>query len=83
MNKLSNTNILKLYRSNVLIGSTYQHYKGSLYQIKDIVLYEKTVKPLIIYQDKSNLDLIWARDFDDFFCNVTIDNHEIPRFKLV
>jgi len=67
----------------VLIGSTYQHYKGDLYEVKDVVLYEKTIQPLVVYQDTKNHDLVWARNFDDFCSAVRIDGKDIPRFKLM
>ena len=83
MNRLSVTDMLKVARSRVLVGSMYKHYKGDRYEVKNIVLHEKTVKPLVVYQDTKNHNLIWARDFDDFCSTVRVDGKDVPRFSLM
>jgi hypothetical protein len=83
MNRLSVTDLIKVARSRVLVGSTYKHYKGNLYEVKDVVLYEKTIRPLVVYQDTINHDLVWARDFDEFCSAVRLNGKDIPRFSLM
>lgn len=69
-------------------GGIYQHYKGKLYELIDIVRHSETLeemvlyKPLYISKDFPETKM-WVRPAKMFIEDVIIDNKKIPRFKLL
>ena len=66
------------------IGKLYKHFKGHVYKVIDIVLDCNTNNlenpdKVVIYQDQNNLDLKWARSYDEFASEV--DHQKYPDVK--
>lgn len=61
----------------------YRHYKGGEYKVLMLVCDEATHEWLVIYEalyDNPGVPKIWARPYDSFVENVTVDGRSIPRF---
>jgi len=64
----------------------YRHYKGGEYTVLMIACDEATHKWLVIYEalyGHPGVPKIWARYYDSFVENVTVDGRSIPRFVRV
>ena len=83
MNRQAVYDSLNKARTIVKLGKVYRHYKGGLYRVVDIVLCEKTLEPMVVYQDIINMNLTWVRNFDDFRINVSDNGDTVPRFSLI
>ena len=64
---------------------TYQHYKGMLYNVIDVVKHSETLEDLVLYECLYDNDMakIWVRPYDMFVEKVIIDGIERPRFQYV
>lgn len=71
------------------IGGVYRHYKGNKYRVLMVVNDSDTnedeeFRKLVIYQDLSNEDLVWARELNEFLSlNPSKDSNQVYRFELV
>lgn len=65
----------------------YQHYKGNLYELIDIVRHSETLEEMVLYKplynNKDFPDQMWVRPKEMFFENIIVDGKKIPRFKKV
>lgn len=64
----------------IKIGNKYRHFKGHIYEVIDIVYNADSIgndlKKVVIYQDLNNMDMKWARDYDEF--NSLVDRNKYP-----
>lgn len=71
----------------IKVGTIYQHFKGNKYKILCIALNIETDKRMVIYQDITNKDRIFARDYDMFISKVDRDKYpdvkQIYRFEEI
>lgn len=71
----------------IKVGTIYQHFKGNKYKILCIALNTETDKRMVIYQDITNKDRIFARDYDMFISKVDRDKYpdvkQIYRFEEI
>lgn len=71
----------------IKVGTIYQHFKGNKYKILCIALNTETDKRMVIYQDITNKDKIFARDYDMFISKVDHDKYpdvkQIYRFESI
>ncbi len=72
---------------NEIKKGKYQHFKGNMYELVDIVYHSETLEELVLYKqlydgDKPN-GTMWVRPKEMFFENVVKDGVEIPRFKYI
>lgn len=66
----------------------YQHYKGNLYEVIDIVRHSETLEELVLYRalyesDDFGKDALWVRPKNMFLENVIIDEINVPRFTYI
>lgn len=65
----------------------YQHYKGPLYEVLDIVLHSETEEQLVLYKplNKSSKaqQHLWVRPYDMFFEQVEYEGKKIARFTFI
>jgi hypothetical protein len=84
MRKVSKDELIKRLdeaRAQVEIGARYRHSKSDgQYTVLDIVLYEPTEQPVVIYRSEYGVKLVWARDAAVFVEPVEIDGQTTPRF---
>ncbi len=61
----------------------YEHYKGNRYQILAVGRNSETLEEVVIYQDVDKKDRVWVRPLHMFVETITLNNEEVPRFRLV
>jgi hypothetical protein len=61
----------------------YQHYKGQLYQVIDIVKHSETLKDMVLYQALYGEFGLWVRPLAMFLESVEVDGKLQKRFKLL
>lgn len=68
---------------NIEIGKLYQHFKGHIYKVIDIVYDcespKEELKKVVIYQDQHNNHTKWARSYESFISEV--DHQKYPDVK--
>jgi hypothetical protein len=72
----------------LVIGGTYQHYKGSLYKLLHLGKLEKNLEEVVIYQalyDSKEFgnNAIWVKEKSNFLEEVEFNGELIPRFKYL
>tara|TARA_B100000745_G_scaffold268202_1_gene194160 strand:- start:1852 stop:2079 length:228 start_codon:yes stop_codon:yes gene_type:complete len=60
---------------NLPLGN-YRHYKGGEYEVLFVGRHSETLEELVIYQDRNNRELVWARPLSMFIEN----EGDQPRF---
>lgn len=72
---------------DVVINGIYKHFKGHIYKVLYIAKDSETLEDLVIYQDTTDPNKIWARKKDMFLSKV--DKEKYPevtqeyRFQLI
>jgi len=80
---MSNQGYLTKTKPVMAIGR-YRHYKGSEYQIVDVVLHSETEEWLVLYYPLYGDRQLWVRPYDMFTEMVEMsDGTRQPRFILV
>ena len=71
--------------SPLVVGGTYQHYKGKKYKVHAIVRHSETLEELVLYETlyENDLGKLWVRPKQMFLENVTIDGKTMPRFQRI
>lgn len=64
-----------------VIGGTYRHFKGGIYQVTGTARHTETLEEMIIYTDKQGNT--WARPASMFNGTALLDGIEVPRFTLI
>lgn len=74
-----------LKMEKLIVGGTYQHYKGNYYKVIDLARHSETLEEMVIYEClyENDLGKIWARPKKMFLENVTVAGKIVPRFRLV
>ena len=67
----------------IIIGSIYQHYKGSLCKVIGVALHSESLEEMVVYQHLDEEKLIWVRPLKMFLENVEIEGVNKARFKYV
>ena len=62
-----------------MIGKTYRHFKGSLYEVIDIAVHSENAGVLVIYKSKKDPALVWARPLDMFLSDVDKEKYPLIR----
>ena len=65
---------------SIVIGGTYEHYKGKCYKILALARHSESLEELVVYQALYGDGDIWVRPVSMFFENV---NKSQPRFILL
>jgi hypothetical protein len=71
--------------NEIKIGGRYQHYKGNMYIVKELVKHSESLEWMVFYecQYENPEGKNWVRPLGMFLENVTIDGKVVPRFKLL
>ncbi|MDD2537078.1 MAG: DUF1653 domain-containing protein [Candidatus Absconditabacteria bacterium] len=73
----------------LVIGGTYQHYKGNFYKVLSVALHSETMEELVIYislyqpKEDTNYNSIRARPKAMFLEEVTREGKTFPCFTLI
>ena len=69
--------------SQTIPQGIYQHYKGNLYQVLHTAQHSETEELLVVYRCLYGEYGVWVRPLSMFVQTVTIDDKQVPRFKLI
>ena len=69
--------------SQIIPQGIYQHYKGNLYQVLHTAKHSETEESLVVYRCLYGEYGVWVRPLSMFVETVTIDDKQVPRFKLI
>lgn len=61
----------------------YRHYKGNVYKVIGIAKHSETLEELVIYQDVTDENKLWARPAYMWNEEVTVDGKAVKRFELI
>lgn len=66
-------------------NALYQHYKGKMYRVIDIVRHSETLDEMVLYETlyENELGKLWVRPLSMFVEELVVDGKKVPRFKLV
>ena len=62
-----------------MIGKTYRHFKGDLYEVVDIAVHSENAGVLVIYKSKKDPAIVWARPLDMFLSDVDKEKYPLIR----
>ena len=62
-----------------MIGNTYRHFKGDLYEVVDIAVHSENAGVLVIYKSKKDPAIVWARPLDMFLSDVDKEKYPLSR----
>lgn len=62
-----------------MIGKTYRHFKGGLYEVVDVAVHSENAEVLVIYKSKKDPTLVWARPLDVFLSDVDKEKYPLSR----
>ena len=63
----------------ILVGKTYKHFKGNLYNVVGFAKHSETLDDMVIYQSLKN-NTIWVRPLEMW--NDVVDDKGTHRFTL-
>jgi len=66
--------------NKMLKKGRYKHYKGSFYQVEDVVTHSETEETMVLYRPLYGEQALWVRPFDMFVEDVEIAGVKQPRF---
>jgi hypothetical protein len=64
----------------LVVGTTWQHYKGNTYLIVALALNEADKIPVVVYQSEKDHREVWVRSREDFLATLTSKEGEFYRF---
>jgi hypothetical protein len=64
-------------------GDFYRHYKGTVYKILVLARNSDSELPMIVYQDTTAPEKIWARDLDVWSGDVEWNGKTVKRFTAL
>src|SRR5690349_12401774 len=67
----------------LVLGGTYEHYKGKQYKVLHVAKHTETEDDLVIYHPVVAETQLWARPLSMFLEDVNSEAKMVPRFSLV
>lgn len=68
-----------------LTKGLYQHFKGGMYKVIDVVCHSETQEWYVVYESQKRkaegLSSLWVRPYEMFVEEVTRNGETFPRFK--
>ena len=61
----------------------YRHYKGNEYTVIGIARHSETEEELVVYRQEYGDRSLWVRPMEMFREMVTVEDKELPRFRLL
>lgn len=59
-----------------LVGNKYKHFKGNIYEVKEIAVDSDTMGLVVVYQNCEKPELIWTRTLEEF--TSPVDKEKYP-----
>jgi hypothetical protein len=69
--------------TNIMVGSTYRHYKGRNYRVLATATHSETKEAYVVYQALYEDQRTWVRPAEMFCEEVDVDGQRVPRFRLL
>jgi len=69
-------------KANELKRGIYQHYKGSKYEVLDVVRHSETLEEMVCYKKLEDGGL-WVRPLKMFTENIDVGGKTVPRFRYL
>ena len=66
-----------------IVGGIYRHYKGTPYKVLGIARHSETEEELVVYQDTTSPEKIWARPLSMFVEVDEFNGSRQPRFTFI
>lgn len=74
---MSNVEVNDLFKKGI-----YQHYKGSQYEVLDLVRHSETEQWMVLYRPFYGQGMLWVRPLDMFYEKITdAQGLSVDRFK--
>lgn len=71
-------------RKLVKVGGKYRHYKGSEYEVVDVVLHSETFEEMVLYRPLYETGAnLWVRPLKLFLSEVEVNGKKVKRFELM
>lgn len=61
----------------------YEHYKGNLYDVIDVVKHSENEETFVLYRTMYGDKSLWIRPYAMFFEDIVVDGESMPRFKYI
>lgn len=61
----------------------YRHYKGGEYEVLFAGRHSETLEELVIYRDRNNAELVWARPLTMFLGTEEFNGETVQRFTYL
>lgn len=68
---------------SIQVGGIYRHYKGHIYRVVYLAKHSETLEDMVIYQDVSAPEKVWARPARMWDELVQVDGALRPRFAKI
>jgi hypothetical protein len=66
---------------------TYRHYKGGVYEVKELACNSETLEWYVVYESKERSDQglpsVWVRPYEMFVETVEVDGSKMQRFEKI
>ena len=74
---------VSIKKSELAIGSLYEHYKGKRYKVHGVVRHTESLEELVLYEAlyENNLGNMWVRPKGMFLESIEINGKIVPRFR--
>ncbi|MFM2481778.1 DUF1653 domain-containing protein [Celerinatantimonas sp. YJH-8] len=69
--------------NSIPVPGLYQHFKGNLYEVLDVVHHSETEELLVLYRPCYGQRQLWVRPLALFNQPATTADGECPRFSLI
>ena len=66
-----------------VLAGRYEHYKGHLYEVIDVVIHSETEEWHVLYRPLYGEGELWVRPYDMFFESIESDGKTMPRFRPI
>ncbi len=68
---------------SIVIGGTYEHYKGLRYKIIGIARHSESLEEMVVYRALYGKNDIWVRPLGMFLERITLEGQVLQRFRLI
>lgn len=71
------------FKSELIIGGLYKHYKGEHYKVLHIARHSEDLTNYVVYQALYGDFGVWIRPLEMFLEKIEVLGQEMPRFQYI